>query len=184
MRRIALPQRIRSESDDHSNQHVVSHSNVIKRRAPDPFNSSAAPSGMLEPFGGLHDNLHLRAPPVTFKIAEAPTFGRTYRSVFFYAVILRSSPATNEGDECGQIPESVRLRTQRLFPGRKVFASHFGCAEELVLYSNINQSFNFIAVYAGKTRAQANSMLARVRATRRFPRANIRRMQVLLEFST
>jgi len=119
-----------------------------------------------------------------FKIAETPTFGRTYRSVFFYAVILRSSPARNEPVDCGQIPERVRLRTQLMFPGRKVFASHFGCAEELVLYSNVNQSFNFMAVYGGRTNAQARSMLARVRATRRFPGAYIRRMQVILEFST
>ena len=119
-----------------------------------------------------------------FKINQQLTFGRTYKSAFFYAVILESLPAQDEAGDCRHIEESARLEAQALFPERKVFASHFECAEELILYTNVNQSFNFMAVYGGATKAEANKMLDRVRATGRFPSANVRRMQVVLEFST
>jgi len=121
---------------------------------------------------------------LTFKIKQELTFGRTYKSAFFYAVILESMPSQDEAGECSYIEESARLEAQALFPERKVFASHFECAEELILYTSVNQSFNFMAIYAGATRGEANKMLGRVRATGRFPAANIRRMQVVLEFST
>jgi len=119
-----------------------------------------------------------------FKIKQQLVFGRTYKSAFFYAVILASVPAQDEAGECRHIEESARLDAQSLFPERKVFASHFGCAEELILYTNVNQSFNFMGIYAGVTKAEANKVLGRVRATGRFSTANIRRMQVVLEFST
>ena len=119
-----------------------------------------------------------------FEINQQLTFGRTYKSAPFYAVILESLPAQDEAGECKHIEESARLEAQALFPERKVFASHFECAEELILYTGVNQSFNFMAVYGGATKAQANKMLDRVRATNRFPSANIRKMQVVLEFST
>ncbi len=119
-----------------------------------------------------------------FRIKQKLAFGRTYKSMLFYAVILESVPTQNDAGECRHIEESARLEAQAMFPERKVFASHFECAEELILYTSVNQSFNFMAVYGGATKAEANKMLSRVRATNRFPSANIRRMQVVLEFST
>ena len=119
-----------------------------------------------------------------FKIKQQLTVGRSYKSASFYAVVLASLPAQDEAGECSHIKESARLEAQALFTERKVFASHFECAEELILYTSVNQSFNFMAIYAGATRSEANKMLGRVRATGRFPAANIRRMQVVLEFST
>jgi hypothetical protein len=65
-----------------------------------------------------------------------------------------------------------------------VFASRFSCPEELVLYTNVNQEFNFLAVYAGSTLAEAKQTFTKVKANGRFPQANIRKLQVVLEYST
>jgi hypothetical protein len=98
-----------------------------------------------------------------------------YDTDLFYAVILRSMSVP--ADNCDMfIPESDRLATQALFPGRKVFASR--CAEPGGLsYTNTSPKAQFMAVYAGMTPADANRMLAAVKATGKFPRANIRRLR-------
>jgi hypothetical protein len=75
-----------------------------------------------------------------------------------------------------------RLAAQALFTGRKVFATRWECdgdAENNVTYSGVDARLAFLAVYAGESRAQADSALARVRATGRFPGANLRRVQVV-----
>jgi|SRR5215510_11262680 len=118
-----------------------------------------------------------------FNIREKLVFGKTYKSVPFYAVVLQSV-RTNTGADCSHATEEQRLEAQALFPDRKVFASRFSCPEELVLYTSVNQDFNFLAVYAGATLAEAKQTLSKVKATRRFPQANIRKMQVVLEYST
>lgn len=94
---------------------------------------------------------------------------------FFYAVILKSIRA--DDTNCEQfVPESERVQAQALFPSRKVFASR--CADPGALYyTNVNPAQRFMAVYAGKTQGEAARMLAAVRATRKFPGANIRRMR-------
>jgi hypothetical protein len=97
------------------------------------------------------------------------------RSAPFYAVILRSGPRCTVGE-----PE--RLAAQARFPGRKVFATRFECddgVENNVTYTGVDSRYGFLAVYAGGTRAQADAALALVRATGRFPGANLRRMQVV-----
>lgn len=93
----------------------------------------------------------------------------------FYAVILKSMPAPN--DNCDIfISESDRLEAQALFPDRKVFASR--CAEpESLFYTNTKRDHRIMAVYAGKTLAEANRVLAAVKATGKFPGANVRRMR-------
>jgi hypothetical protein len=98
-----------------------------------------------------------------------------YDTDFFYAVILKSMSVP--ADNCDMfIPESDRLAAQALFPGRKVFASR--CAEPGGLsYTNTSPKAQFMAVYAGMTPADANRMLAAVKATGKFPRANIRRLR-------
>ncbi len=101
-----------------------------------------------------------------------------YDTDLFYGVILRSvvSPA----DSCDNfIPEPERLAAQILFPKNKVFASR--CAEPgEVSYTNTNPRAQFMAVYAGATLADANRMLATVKATGKFPGANIRRMRAVI----
>ena len=104
-----------------------------------------------------------------------------FRSDAFYAVILRSAP------KCS-IRERDRVAAQALFPGRKVFSQRFECdfeqdsddAESNITYTNVAANTGFLGVYAGATREQALRVLAAAR--RRFPGANLRRMQVVLVY--
>ena len=98
-----------------------------------------------------------------------------YETELFYAVILKSKPAPN--DDCDIFfSETERLSTQDLFPEKKVFASR--CADpETLFYSNIKRDTRIMAVYAGKTLAEANRTLSEVKATGKFPGAYIRRMR-------
>ncbi|HEU4597683.1 MAG TPA: hypothetical protein VFS10_21325 [Pyrinomonadaceae bacterium] len=92
----------------------------------------------------------------------------------FYAVILKS--VRNPADDCTVfIPEAERLAAQELFPHHKVFASRCYDPGEL-FYSNVAGDQQFMAVYAGRTRAEAARMLARVKATGKYAGANLRRM--------
>jgi hypothetical protein len=98
-----------------------------------------------------------------------------YDTDLFYAVILKSVSARN--DNCDIfVPESDRLAAQILFPDRKVFSSRCAGAPELS-YTNTSPNQHFMAVYAGMTLADANRILETVKATRKFPGANVRRMR-------
>jgi len=98
-----------------------------------------------------------------------------WESELFYAVMLKSKPAKD--DNCDVfIPETDRLAAQALFPDRKVFASR--CVEPgEMYYTNTKPNQRIMAVYAGKTLAEANRVLAAVKATGKFPGANVRRMR-------
>ena len=101
-----------------------------------------------------------------------------YETEFFYAIILKSIRAKADyGEDCDVfVPESERLEAQKLFPHNKVFASR--CTDAGTLYyTNVTPGTRFMAVYAGRTRAEADRMLAQVRATGKFNSANIRRMR-------
>jgi endonuclease V-like protein UPF0215 family len=63
-----------------------------------------------------------------------------------------------------------------LFPDRKVFSSRCVDVENL-FYTNVNPKSRMMAVYAGLTLAEAKRVLADVRATGKFPGANIRQMR-------
>jgi len=93
----------------------------------------------------------------------------------FYAIILKSVGISEE--DCDVfVPETERLKTQALFPDHKVFASR--CADpETLFYTGMNPRHRFMAVYAGTTLAEAQRMLSAVKATGKFPGANIRRMR-------
>jgi hypothetical protein len=96
----------------------------------------------------------------------------------FYAVILKSVAAPN--DECELfVPEAERLEAQALFRDHKVFTSRCIEAGE-ISYSNSSPRAHFMAVYAGLTQAEANQMLAAVKATGKYPGANVRRMRAML----
>lgn len=118
-----------------------------------------------------------------FVIKEKLVFGKSYKSVLFYAVILKSVK-TGEESDCGFVTEEERVAAQSEFADRKVFTSKHSCPEELVLYEKVDQSFNFMAVYAGTTAATAKRLLSRVRATGRYPQAYIKQLRVVLEYST
>ena len=91
----------------------------------------------------------------------------------FYVVILKSVRDTSQ-DCTTFIPEAERLEAQRLFPRHKVFASRCSEPGEL-FYEGVAPEMMFMAVYAGRTRAEAAAVLAKVKATGRFPGANLRR---------
>jgi hypothetical protein len=98
-----------------------------------------------------------------------------YDTDLFYAIILKSVSAKD--DDCDVfVPEEERLATQALFPDHKVFSSRCAMAGALS-YSNTNPNQHFMAVYAGMTPAEANRMLAAVKATGKVPGANLRRMR-------
>lgn len=97
-----------------------------------------------------------------------------YETEPFYAIILQSISAKNDCES--HISEETRLETQKLFPRNKVFADRCPDAGS-VFYSDTNSDYRFMAVYAGKTRAEAERLLAIVRAQGKFPTANIRRMR-------
>ena len=93
----------------------------------------------------------------------------------FYAIILKSV-GTSESDCDVFVPEKERLAAQALFPDHKVFSSR--CPDvETLFYTNISSKHRIMAVYAGSTLVEARRLLERVKATGKFPGANIRRMR-------
>ena len=106
---------------------------------------------------------------------RVPSTANIYDTDLFYAVILKSMNVPE--DNCDRfIPESDRLAAQGLFPDHKVFSSR--CAEPGELsYTNTSPKARFMAVYAGLSLTDANLMLARVKATGKYPSANVRRMR-------
>ena len=102
-----------------------------------------------------------------------PKNAAIYDTELFYAIVLKTV-GTSDQDCDVFVPERERTETQRLFPEHKVFASR--CPEPGNLsYSNTSSKHRFMAVYAGSTLTEANRMLAAVKATGKFPGANIRR---------
>lgn len=104
-------------------------------------------------------------------------------TVPFYAVILKSSAVKD--DNCDVfIAESDRLAAQALFPDHKVFSSRCTDPENL-FYADVttrnpryfSETHRLMAVYAGKTLAEAKQMLEAVKASGKYPGANIRRLR-------
>jgi hypothetical protein len=94
----------------------------------------------------------------------------------FYAVILNSVRDESKGSDCNVfIPEAEREVAQALFPRNKVFASRCFDAGDL-FYTGAAEGAQFMAVYAGRTRAEGLALLERVKATGKYPGANLRRM--------
>ena len=100
---------------------------------------------------------------------------------FAYGSIVRTS--TRSCDVF--IPETERLAAQALFPDRKVFSSRCIDPENLFYLDetvktrvkNISETHRIMAVYAGTTLADAKRLLETVKATGKFPGANIRRIR-------
>jgi hypothetical protein len=107
-----------------------------------------------------------------FRIPERANISDTD---LFYAVILKSISVPT--DNCDTfVPESDRLAAQALFPNHKVFSSR--CADPGGLfYINTSPNARFMAIYAGMSLAEANSMLTTVKATGKFSGANLRRLR-------
>ena len=100
-----------------------------------------------------------------------------WESEHFYAVILKSVRDESRGGNCDIfVPETEREAAQALFPRNKVFTSR--CMEPGDLfYEGVAESARFMAVYGGRTRAEGLAVLEKVKATGRFPGANLRRLR-------
>jgi hypothetical protein len=100
-----------------------------------------------------------------------------WESEHFYAVVLKSVRDESRGGNCDIfVPEAEREAAQALFPRNKVFASR--CTEPGDLfYTGVAEGAQFMAVYAGRTRAEGLAVLERVKATGQFPGANLRRLR-------
>ena len=106
----------------------------------------------------------------------------TYRSVTFYAVVLRSLPYDETGN-C-DLHEPERARVQERFPERKVFYDTQCPDLEGIAYMDAgnNQPIReVLAIYAGSTPAEAQQVLARVRAMGGYRNARVRRMYGVFE---
>jgi hypothetical protein len=106
---------------------------------------------------------------------RVPANSVIFDTELFYAIVLKSV-AADEGDCHVFVPEAERLQAQALFPDRKVFTSR--CADvENLFYTNVNPKFRIMAVYGGTALAEAKRVLEAVKATGKFPGANLRRMR-------
>jgi hypothetical protein len=115
---------------------------------------------------------------LSFEIGKRFDFDRGEdRSRPFFAIILKSGPL------CG-LPDAERVEAQALFPSRKVFLHRYFCDDfgDNVGYTNTNKKTGFLAVYGGDTAGDAKKALVEVKATGRFPDANVRKMQVYVTY--
>jgi len=109
--------------------------------------------------------------------------GKRIESNEFYAVVLKSVPSASTKNRrgCTFVSEVERRAAQKILPNNKVFASRNSCVGTLVIYEGVNVDFNFLAVYGGQTNAEAEGVL--IRAKKRYPDANIRKMRVVLDLA-
>ena len=107
---------------------------------------------------------------------EIPKGAVIYESETFYAIILKTVKLNSNTNCENAVSEKERLKFQELFKDNKVFALKCSDAGDLY-YTNIANDVNFIAVYAGKTLAEANNFLKTVKAAGKFKGANARKMQ-------
>jgi hypothetical protein len=105
-----------------------------------------------------------------------PANGVIWETDKFYAVILKSVRDESKGADCNVfVPEAEREAAQALFPRNKVFASRCTEAGDLY-YLGVADGVQFMAVYAGRTRAEGQAVLEKVKATGKYPGANLRRL--------
>lgn len=124
---------------------------------------------------------------LSFQLPQNLEWQSGHYSANFYAIILRSVKISQFSDlekdvQCiGFISETERLAVQTLFPQRKVFTSRNGCLP-MVFYTQANDNYNFIAVYAGENKTEAAALLQTVKQAG-FVDANVRKMQVIVDSS-
>ena len=110
---------------------------------------------------------------------EVPKNSLISQSEAFYAVILKSDKINDIfGDEtdCKAVDtEEDRLAAQSLFPNNKVFSQR--CGYDSLYYTGVQENTVFLAVYAGKTLAQAQNFLKNVDATGKFKGAYIKKLR-------
>jgi hypothetical protein len=119
-----------------------------------------------------------------FRLPKRLKANAAYESVAFYAVVLsrQRDPRCDAGEYTTGV-EKFRREAQKLFPDRKVFADH-QCPDMGAVAYTVKSGPDargvveaFVAVYAGKTEAEARPVLKKART--RFPGAALQRMQVV-----
>src|SRR4051812_46646159 len=122
---------------------------------------------------------------LSFKIPTRIRANTDYTSQVFFAVLLKRIANMSDEDcdqrEYGSKPENERKRVQAQFPDRKVFAS-FQCPDMgavSYMVNGKNDTSTFLAIYGGQTQAEAEDVLAKVKA--KYPSASVKRMQVVFE---
>jgi hypothetical protein len=105
-----------------------------------------------------------------------PANANIWETEKFYAVILKSVRDESKGGDCNVfVPEAEREAAQALFPRNKVFGSRCFDPGDL-FYTGVAEGAQFIAVYAGRTRAEGLATLEKVKAAGKYPGANLRRL--------
>ncbi len=108
-----------------------------------------------------------------------------YKSAPFWAVLLKSRSADPDADcdegEFSSKLENERKKVQSMFPDRKVFADQQCPDMGAVSYtiSGKNNVNTFVAVYGGATRAEAETLLLKLKS--KYPGALVKSMQVSFE---
>lgn len=137
-----------------------------------------------------HRDKHFDEWELPFKMPAKLQANKPYESAPFYAVILKTYDLAQDcdGGEFIEAAESDRKNEQENHKERKVFASY-----ECPNMSAVNYDFegrwnakkeqvvlgNFIAVYAGETREEAEEILREVKS--RFPKAMLKQMKASFE---
>lgn len=139
--------------------------------------SSAMAQGKIQPDPAKPcGNPNFKPHELCFETPQDGVARAEFLSEEFYAIILKTAARCS-------IPETDRAGVQLLFPHHKVFSPRFQCdddVEENITYTNVNEAYGFLAVYAGRTLKEAKTHLLKVKATGKFPGANIRKMRVRL----
>ena len=84
------------------------------------------------------------------------------RSALLLAILVFPAVAAGAGFDCTKAASAIE---------RSI------CADP-----RVDPGFAFLAAYAGQTAGEAQELLAKVRASGRFPGANVRQMQVVLAY--
>ncbi len=122
---------------------------------------------------------------LSFKLPAKLEWQSGYYSAEFYAVLLRSVKAREDYNPADDQPcvdiinETERLDIQAKFPNNKVFTSRNGCGT-MVFYTGTNEKYNFVAVYAGNNKSEANTVLEQAKQLG-FNDASLRKMQVIVD---
>ncbi len=132
-----------------------------------------------------HKDKHFAPYELSFRLPARIRQNYDYKSVPFYAVVLKTYKdfeAGGDGCDGGEFStaiEAERAREQKLFPNQKAFAAYQCPDMGAVLYKSGRKDLNdtFLAVYGGPTQAEAELVLAKARA--RYPSATVKRMQAI-----
>jgi hypothetical protein len=166
----------------------VENANVTGRKS-SPLGGFASTKLLYEVCGnprlGCGTSGDFRPEDLPIRIKGEVELFAEYRSKVFFGVILETREMDLDDEECAnRFSEEQRIAVQELFPDNKVFTYASGCANFAKIYEH---SYNtsavgshLLALYGGATEVQAKAVLKKVLATKRFPDAEVEKMQAVL----